>query len=177
MLPIILNPENLFVLVIGEGPATQRRLEMLKAANVKNIKHFPSIPDESEFNGCNLIYSSDMDDDISGKIYRIAQRKKILINTEDRSSFCDFHAPAIIRRGDLLLTVSTAGKGPRLSRRIKALLQNMFGPEWKDNLEHLAAVRAEYKKQGYKFDTMAKKIDEEIDTKNMFKDICDRCNK
>ena len=177
MLPIIINPGHLKTLVIGDGQATSRRLQMLKEAGVKNVKHFKTIPEEKEFDDVNIIYSSDFDDDISEKIFTIAESKKLLINTEDKTKFCNFHAPAIIRRGDLLLTVSTAGKGPRLARRIKAILENMFGYEWKENLEHLSQVREEYKKQGFKFETMAVKIDEEIEKKNMFKDICNRCMK
>lgn len=171
MLPIILAPNNIKALVIGKGPATSRRLEMLKDAGVFNIKHFESPPAENEYDNINILYVADFDDEISAKIFAIAERKKLLINTEDKRAFCNFHAPAIIRRGDLLITASTAGKGPRLARRIKRILENLFGIEWKDNLEHLSRVREEYKKQGYKFETMATKIDEEIEKKQMFKNI------
>ncbi len=177
MLPIIISPDHLKTLVIGQGPATTRRLEMLKDAGVKNVTYFKTPPEEKEFDDVNLVYVADFDDDTSEKIYNIAAAKKLLINTEDKTKFCNFHAPAIIRRGDLLLTVSTAGKGPRLARRIKAILENMFPPEWKENLEHLSNIRDEYKKQGYKFETMAVKIDEEIQKKGMFSKICERCMK
>ncbi len=177
MLPIILDPKHVKALVIGSGPATERRLQMLKDANVKNFKHFESIPVEDEFDNVNILYVADFDDEISERIYQIARRRNIFINTEDKTPFCDFHAPAIVRRGDLLLTVSTAGKGPRLARRIKRILENMFGLEWKDNLDQLSKVRDEYKIKGYKFETLATKIDEEIEDKKMFRHICDRCMK
>lgn len=177
MLPIILNPHHIKALVIGKGAATSRRLEMLESAGVKNVKYFESIPLEDEFDGINIVYVADFDDEISERIYQIAFKKKLLINTEDKIKFCNFHAPAIVRRGNLLLTVSTAGKGPRLARRIKRILENMFSEEWKENLKYLSQVRDNYKLQGYKFDSMAEKIDEEIEKKKMFSNFCDRCMK
>ncbi len=171
MLPIILAPQYLKTLVIGKGPATTRRLEMIAAARVQNVRYIESFPVESDFENINIVYVADFDDEVSEKIFHMAEARKLLINTEDKIQFCNFHAPAIVRRGDLLLTVSTAGKGPRLARRIKRILENLFGAEWKENLEHLSNARCELKKQGFKFDSMAEKIDKEIEEKQMFSSI------
>ena len=44
----------------------------------------------------------------------------VLVNVEDVIGWCDFHNPSIVRRGDLLLTVSTGGQSPGLAARIRA---------------------------------------------------------
>ena len=36
----------------------------------------------------------------------------VLVNVEDVLPLCDFHVPAMVRRGDLLLTASTGGAVP-----------------------------------------------------------------
>ena len=52
----------------------------------------------------------------------------MLVNVEDRPALCDFHSVAEVRRGDLLLTVSTGGASPGLAARIRARLAAEFGP-------------------------------------------------
>ena len=56
----------------------------------------------------------------------------MLVNVEDRPALCDFHSVAEVRRGDLLLTVSTGGASPGLAARIRARLAAEYGPEWAD---------------------------------------------
>ena len=51
----------------------------------------------------------------------------------------------MVRRGDLLLTVSTGAKSPGLAARIRARLEVEYGPEWDDHLEHLARKRAAWR--------------------------------
>jgi len=175
MLPIILDPRFLNVVVVGEGPATTRRLEMLESAGVKNVKYIKNIPSEAELENINLAYVADFDDAISQEIAGLIRAKKIPLNVEDKTYLCDFHAPAITRRGDLLITVSTGGKGPRLARRIKKIFEYMFDASWGDNLNELSVLREEYKKQGYHFDSMAKKMDEEFEKKDIFSKLCNNC--
>ena len=63
----------------------------------------------------------------------------VLVNVEDVPELCDFHVPAIVRRGDLVLTVSTGGRAPGLSRLLREWLERVFGPEWTGRLDEVAA--------------------------------------
>jgi len=71
-----------------------------------------------------------------------------LVNVEDRPALCDFHSVAEVRRGDLLLTVSTGGASPGLAARIRARLAGEFGPEWADRLAQLRGQRAVWRCDG-----------------------------
>jgi precorrin-2 dehydrogenase/sirohydrochlorin ferrochelatase len=72
----------------------------------------------------------------------------VIVNVEDVPSLCDFHVPAQVRRGDLLLTVSTGGRAPGVSRVLREDLQRRFGPEWADRLDEVAALRAQWRAEG-----------------------------
>ena len=58
----------------------------------------------------------------AAELAALARAARVLVNVEDRPALCDFHSVAEVRRGDLLLTVSTAGASPGLAARIRARL-------------------------------------------------------
>ena len=60
----------------------------------------------------------------------------------DRPELCDFFVPAVVRRGDLTLAVSTNGASPALARRLRERLERDLGPEYARALETLRAERA-----------------------------------
>ncbi len=58
----------------------------------------------------------------------------VLVNVEDVLPLCGFHVPAVVRRGDLLLTASAGGQVPGLARALRESLADQFGPEWTDRV-------------------------------------------
>ncbi|MGA1988056.1 MAG: bifunctional precorrin-2 dehydrogenase/sirohydrochlorin ferrochelatase [Candidatus Sulfotelmatobacter sp.] len=60
-------------------------------------------------------------------VYREAQRRGVLCNVVDVPDLCDFYYPAVVRRGDLQIAVSTAGKSPSLAQKIRQQLEKQFG--------------------------------------------------
>lgn len=179
MLPIIITPQYVSALVMGQGSATTRRLQQLKDANVEKVKYFPEFVSEvhleENLEGVNLVYIADFSDEVSGKIAKIVRSKNILLNIEDKFEFCDFHVPAIIRRGDLLLTASTGGKSPRVARRVKKILENQFDGSFADKLDIISQKRLGWKSGGAGIPEVAKLTDEEIEKLNLFAGICDKC--
>ncbi len=68
-----------------------------------------------------------------------------------------------MRRGDLLLTVSTGGRSPGLAARIRRELERSFGPEWAARLERLGARRSAWKRRGRPLAELARLSDAMID--------------
>ena len=70
------------------------------------------------------------------------------MNIEDVPHLCDVYVPAMVRRGALLLTVSTGGGAPAMAGAVRAALGQRFGPEWAAHLEELAERRQELRQAG-----------------------------
>jgi precorrin-2 dehydrogenase/sirohydrochlorin ferrochelatase len=177
MLPIILDPECLNVLVVGDGPATKNRLKMLENAKVENFDYYKDWSNEINLEKYNLAYIADFSDEKSDKIHHKLKQHNIFVNVEDKKKFCDFHVPSMIRRGSLLLTISTEGKSPRISRRFRKIFEYMFDESWKENLDLIGEKREEWKSLGDSYKELSEKTDQLIEEKNMLKKICLTCKK
>ena len=90
------------------------------------------------------------DSEINLKIAEEARRKVILVNVVDDVVKSDFILPSFVRRGDITIAVSTAGKSPALARKIRTILENVFGDEYASLALLIDEVRAEIKSQGIK---------------------------
>jgi len=64
---------------------------------------------------------------LNERIYNEAQRRRVLCNVVDVPDLCDFFYPAVVRRGDLQIAVSTAGQSPSLAQKIRQQLEKQFG--------------------------------------------------
>src|SRR5579859_739873 len=67
---------------------------------------------------------------LNERVYHEAQRRRVLCNVVDVPDLCDFFYPAIVRRGDLQIAVSTAGQSPSLAQKIRQQLEKQFGPAY-----------------------------------------------
>ena len=74
-------------------------------------------------------------------IFNEARQRNILCNVVDDPEYCDFYYPAVVRRGDLQLAISTNGQSPALAQRIRRELEVQFGPEYGEWLEQLGKIR------------------------------------
>ena len=70
-----------------------------------------------------------------------AEERRIFANVEDVVDRCSFIAPAIVRRGDLVIAISTSGRAPALAVRIRQRLEQELGPEYGPLLELAGRLR------------------------------------
>jgi len=68
-----------------------------------------------------------------------------LVNAVDDPAAGNFHVPAQLVRGDLVLTVSTGGKSPAFARQLRQELAERYGPEYGRYLEFLEDIRRRMK--------------------------------
>ena len=78
---------------------------------------------------------------LNGSIYREAQRRGILCNVVDDPEYCDFYYPAVVRRGDLQIAISTNGQSPSLAQKLRQQLERQFGPGYARWIAELGETR------------------------------------
>ena len=173
MLPVTLDLSRQRVLLIGDGAAAERRLAALDAAGAGDLAvhaETPSpalalaagsrlvrrLPRAEELALARLVFISDRAAPDCAALAGLARRLGALVHVEDEPALCDLHAPAVLRRGDLTIAVSTGGQSPGLAAQLKRFLATLFGPEWQGRLETLAALRRGWRERGADAETIAR---------------------
>lgn len=90
-----------------------------------------------------LVIAATNDPRVNDQVWQEAERRGCLVNVVDDSARCNFIVPAVIRRGEITITISTGGASPALARRLRERLESLIGPEYGD----LAALLAELRPQ------------------------------
>ncbi len=152
-------------MLAGNGPAALRRLRYLESGGAADLAIYSFNPDpelrqaagsrlrerlpgDADISGSRLVFVAGLDEAASETIAIAARRHGVPVNVEDVIALCDFHVPAVVRRGDLILSVATGGKSPGLARMMRAYLEQRIGPEWEERLDLLARERARWYADG-----------------------------
>lgn len=85
--------------------------------------------------------------EVNTKVAREANRRGILINVEDNPGQSSFILPSVIRRGELIITISTGESSPALTDKVKRELQERYGPEYRDYVNLLADAEKKIKEK------------------------------
>lgn len=144
MLPISLDPTTVRVGLAGAGEGLERRRSLLAQGGVEPV----TVHDGTALEGLSLLFIAGLDRSVAASLAGRAKAQGVLVNVEDVPELCNFHVPAIVRRGDLALTVSTNGKAPGLSRLLREKLEQVFGPEWEARTDKVAVARAGWRAEG-----------------------------
>jgi precorrin-2 dehydrogenase / sirohydrochlorin ferrochelatase len=78
---------------------------------------------------------------LNERVYDEAQKRDVLCNVVDVPDLCDFYYPAVVRRGDLQIAISTAGQSPSLAQKIRQQLEKQFGPGYAAWVAELGETR------------------------------------
>lgn len=157
MIPITLDPAHTDIAVIGKGPLALRRFRQLRdlGADPLLFSEHPETelaleagqrlrrraPNRKDLHALHVIWVVGISEAEAGALAADARAEKTLVNVEDVVPFCDFHTPAIVNRGALLLTASTGGASPAAARFAREQLEAAFPEEWDEALVELAAAR------------------------------------
>jgi len=164
MFPMLIDLEAVHVALAGDGEAALRRLEMLDAEGAKITVYAPEpsealaraagkrlvrqLPRVEDIGLARLLFVAGLDRAAAERLVGEARRAGVFVNTEDDPPLCDFHVPAIVRRGELVLTVSTGGASPALARILKRQLEVLFGESWARRVAEIAGWRKAWRDSG-----------------------------
>ncbi len=179
MLPIVLDISSRRVVVVGRGYAALQRYEYARDAGAEQLALYvidqdgwacnaeaaiyERLPVKADLEGAAVVLIAGLPVDETTHIAASARAVGALVNVEDVPHLCDFHVPAIVRRGDLLLTVSTGGKSPGLAQTLKEHLQVQFGPEWTARIRTVIDARTRWREEGRAKTEIARLTNELVD--------------
>jgi precorrin-2 dehydrogenase/sirohydrochlorin ferrochelatase len=165
--PILVNLQGQKAVVVGGGNVAERKIQtlLLCAAVVhvvsrdltgtlqryvaeNKITYLGDAFRESQLDGAFMVIAATDDPELNRKVSLAAKRQNLLINAVDQPEDCNFIVPSILRRGDLIIAVSTSGKSPALARKIRQELEATFGDEYQSLLVIMGRLRKEILSSG-----------------------------
>ena len=161
--PILVELAGRRCVVIGALPVREGKVEGLLAGGATEVVVVASEPADRlddlegldgvvvirrtwyapDLTGTFLVIAHDPDPAVRARIATAAREAGALVNVVDDIPQCDWAAPAVVRRGELLLAVGTGGASPALAKKMRQRLEAQYGAEWAEVLRVLRAVREE----------------------------------
>lgn len=158
--PIYLDIANKRCVVVGGGGVAERKIRRLLECGAHvvvvakvltpfleqmekegAIEHRAADYEKSFLAGASLVIGATDRDEVNGRISDDAKAQGIPVNIVDEPARCDFIVPALFRRGDLAVAVSTGGKSPALAKKLRKELKARYGPEYAVLLNILGDLR------------------------------------
>lgn len=164
--PVNLDIYDKICVVLGGGHVAFRKITGLLNANAKVIVIAPEVCDDIKkivddnkiewrqqkyFSGClpeGLIFIAAANDEkINELAANEAAKKHMLVNVVNKkiTGVNTFDVPSVIRKKNLMLTISTEGLSPALSKFIRQKLEKQFNDNFAEWLFRLSKIRDEVK--------------------------------
>ena len=165
--PILLNIQGRKCLVVGGGPVALRKVKALleHGANVEVVSPTlcPELNQLATDGAIRAIQRDYKSEDLQHAFIAIAatddaktnesvaaeaRRRGVLVNVVDDPKNSAFIVPSYLKRGDVIIAVSTSGRSPALARKIRNKLESDFKTEYAQLAVVADEVRSELKQQG-----------------------------
>ena len=162
LFPIFIKLEGRSCLVVGAGEIAKAKIDSLLEAGARITVVAPDGEPEiqglavagriawqkrsyqaSDLQGAFLVIAATSDTVVNDSVFIAARRLGILCNAVDDPPNCDFYFPAVVRRGDLQLAISTAGESPAFAQKLRRAFENAFDQHLGDWLGAIGQVRRE----------------------------------
>ena len=147
------------------APKATKKIKSLAAKKkiVLNLRNFV----HDDLKGKLLIFAATNSVEVNKQIAHAAQKKGILVNCVDDPKASDFFVPSFFRRGSFVLALSTGGKVPALSKKIRRDIELSYGAIFAEYVKLLAKARSTiYRKASLSFqkkrDLIEKLIESDI---------------
>lgn len=160
--PIMVNMNGRSVVIIGGGEVAARKvLDLLEAGavvkvispamNGEIVKASETYGDKidlvhrkyrkGDLAGAFMVFSATNDYEVNSEVFQEASERNLLINAVDDPPNCSFYVPSFVRKGDLLLALSTGGASPAMAARLRREIEKHIPREIDHILEKLKTAR------------------------------------
>ncbi len=160
LFPMFLKLEDRACLVVGAGTVAESKIRSLletsarvtvvapeanaaiaELAGAKALRWWRRKFRPSDLRGIFLCIAATSDPEVNGTVFEKARRLGVLCNAVDDPPHCDFYFPAVVRRGDLQVAVSTAGQSPALAQRLRMELEEALDSSWEARVRLIGEAR------------------------------------
>jgi siroheme synthase-like protein len=80
----------------------------------------------SDLAGCWLVFAATNDRAVNRRVGVEAKKRGVVANIADSAEECDFLVPARVTRGGVQIAISTGGRDPRVSSRLRKKLEQIL---------------------------------------------------
>jgi siroheme synthase-like protein len=169
--PVFLNISGKRCVVVGGGQVALRKVrallehranievispdpcsELIELAEDGQIRVFRRHYQPGDLRKAFTAIAATDNSDINLQVVKEARRNAVLVNVVDDAENSDFILPSYLRRGDVTVAISTAGRSPALARKIRTRLEKVFGDEYASLALLIDEVRTEAKQQRIEVD-------------------------
>lgn len=189
--PVFLSLAERLVVVIGGGAIAERKVagllpcgarvrvvapeltaELARLAERGEIEHRARDYQPGDLEGAVLALAEPGGDARDEAFSAEAEARGIFANVEDVVEYCSFIAPSIVRRGDLVIAISTSGRAPALAVRLRQRLEKELGPEYGALLELAGRLRGPLARAVPEFEERRRRWYELVDSEvlSLFRD-------
>lgn len=166
LLPIMVRLLGKRCVVVGGGEVALQKVHQLLECDAKvvvvstklclglqrlveagKICWLPQGYDPSVLNGSTLVFACTDDPDINRRVFDDCQGKGLWCNVVDTPPLCHFFMPSIMRRGELVIAVSTSGKSPAFARQLRLFLEDIISDEFGTLVAILGEMKEEMRKK------------------------------
>lgn len=99
------------------------------------VEHLARDYRRGDLEGASLVLAEQVAPELQRELFAEAEARRIFVNVQDVVAYCSFVAPALLRRGDLAIAISTSGSAPALAVRLRDRLAGELGEEYGAFLE------------------------------------------
>ncbi|MDO9081326.1 MAG: bifunctional precorrin-2 dehydrogenase/sirohydrochlorin ferrochelatase [Desulfuromonadales bacterium] len=155
--PVVLRLAGRRCVVIGGGEVARRKVAGLRAAGARVQVIAPHLHPEllalpgieltcrsflpDDLAGAFLVFAATNDRCVNAAVAVAARQLGVPVNIADDPEHSDFHLPAILSRGELLVAISSGGGSPAFAAELRDHLATKLGPEWELFCALAAALR------------------------------------
>ena len=158
--PVTLNLNNRRCTVVGGGEVALRKVQSLLAEQANVVVVSPALCEELQeiyqthafvwidkvfeekfLQDSFLVIAATNNRAINHQVSMWCESNHVLVNVVDSREESSFTVNSAVRRGDLLIAISTGGASPAVSKAIRMRLEETFGEEYAVMLEIMADAR------------------------------------
>ena len=136
-----LDLEGRSCLVVGDGAMAREKADGLRACGAAVVTVSPAEYDASALDGVWLVVAATNDEHVNARVSAEAELRTVFCNVADVPELCTFILPAIHRRGDVTVAVSTNGASPALAQWLRDRFAAQIGEEHEQLAAELRRLR------------------------------------